>query len=604
MTAILTLTDIAQRYGAHWLFEGLSLHVARRERLCLVGRNASGKSTLLKIMAGLCEPERGQRWCAPGQATVYLPQQPDFSAFETVEAAILAGLAGDAQAAHRAHAAAAEVGLDPGASPATLSGGAIRRLALTRAFAAEPDLLLLDEPTNHLDLPAIAWLEARLAGYRGALVVISHDRRLLATASDGTLWLERGQLRRNPKGFADFARWSETVYAAEEQARSRAAQHLRAELHWLTHGVTARRKRNQGRMQKLAALRAEKRAQIARQGNIGLVLQAGQASGKLVIEAEGVSKAFAGRPIIENFSCRVLRGDRLGIIGANGAGKTTLVRLLTGALAPDAGVVRHGSKLDIAIIDQQRHALEDGQSVGDFLTGGGDYIEVHGAKQHVTGYLKNFLFTPDQARAPIVNLSGGERSRLLLAKTFARSANLVVLDEPTNDLDMETLDLLEDLLAAYDGTLIMISHDRDFLDRILTSVIALDGAGGWSEHAGGFTDWERETGGWRDIPQSGRAPSGKPRREAPARTGNAATKLSYREARALAALPQDIAHWQGEVARLEAALADADLYRRDERAFHALSEALASARARLVEKEEAWLMLEMKREALASGKTE
>lgn len=596
MPPLLTLNESAHRFGARWLFEDISLSIEPRERLCLVGRNGTGKSTLLKIIAGVIEGERGTRWVQPGIRAVYLSQEPDFSHYASVEDAILDGLPDTMREPYRAAMVADELGLDLNARPATLSGGGLRRLALARAFAAEPDLLLLDEPTNHLDLPAIDWLEARLKAFRGAFVLISHDRRLLENISEGVLWLDRGQLHRSPQGYAHFEDWAQSILDAEEKANDRLNQHLKAELHWLARGVTARRKRNQGRLRKLETLRTQKRNQEAPQGRAALSLERGEASGKMVIEAEGVSKFYGDRPIIRNFSTRILRGDRLGIIGPNGSGKSTLVGLLTGTLAPDEGQVRMGTKLDIAHIDQRRIALREDMSVGDFLTNGGDYIDVRGEKKHVAGYLKDFLFDPAQLRSPVASLSGGERNRLLMAKAFSNPVNLVVLDEPTNDLDMDTLDLLEDVLGDFDGTVILVSHDRDFLDRVVTSVIALDNQGGWSEHAGGYSDWQREMA----LTQL-KSVKTEPKRQSEDKPKASATKLSYKDARALEMLPKEMAKLEAEIAKLEEALADPALYTRDPKTFHDKTKALEAAQQALSEKEEQWLLLEMKREELASA---
>lgn len=590
MPPVLTLTDAAHRFGEKPLFEGISIAIEPRDRLCLVGRNGTGKSTLLKILAGAVEPEHGTLWIQPGIKVVYLRQEPDFSHFDTVETALLDGLSEAEKAPHKAHAIAAELDLNPEDNPATLSGGGTRRLALARAFISEPDVLLLDEPTNHLDLPAIAWLEDRLRAFQGALVIISHDRKLLERVSQGILWLDRGNLHRASQGYSHFEDFSASVLEAEEKAGERLKQHLKAELHWLARGVTARRKRNQGRMRKLEQLRSAKRNQEAPTGRAALNLERGESSGKLVAEVEHVSKSYDGRTIISDFSTRILRGDRIGIIGANGSGKSTLVGLLTGRITPDEGKVKLGTKLDIAHIDQRRADLAEDLTVADILSGGGDFIDVRGVKKHVAGYLKEFLFDPSQLRSPVQSLSGGERNRLLMAKAFAKQVNLVVLDEPTNDLDMDTLDLLEEVLADFDGTVILVSHDRDFLDRVVTSIIALDGKGGWSEHVGGYSDWEKEAG-----PHE-KAKTAKPKKAAS--RPKSQSKLSYKDARALELLPKEMAALEVEMSKLEARLSEANFYSRDPDGFAQVTETLEKLRKDLQDKEEAWLELELKREEL------
>jgi len=593
MPPVLTLTDAGHRFGANYLFEGISISIEPRDRLCLVGRNGTGKSTLLKIIAGSVEPEKGELWVQPGTKVAYLRQEPDFSQYEDVESAILDALNEDERAPHRAQAIAAELELDWTAKPSTLSGGGTRRLALARTFISEPDILLLDEPTNHLDLPAIAWLEERLKSFQGAMVIISHDRKLLEETSQGILWLDRGQMHRASQGYRHFDEWAATVMEAEEKANDRLKQHLKAELHWLQRGVTARRKRNQGRLRKLEQLRGQKRDQIAPTGKAALQIERGESSGKLVAEAEHISKSYDGRPIIKDFSTRILRGDRIGIIGANGSGKSTLVGLLTGRVKPDEGQVRLGTKLDIAHIDQKRADLKPDMTVGDVLSGGGDFVDVRGQKKHVAGYLKDFLFDPGQLRSPVQSLSGGERNRLLMAKAFAQKVNLVILDEPTNDLDMDTLDLLEEVLADFDGTVLLVSHDRDFLDRVVSSVIALDSAGGWSEHVGGYSDWERETKALKKA----QAKQSQSTKKTPSKL-KAKSKLSYKETRALELLPKEMAVLEKNISTLAEKLAEADFYSRDPDGFAKTTKALEKAQQELQDKEEAWIELEMKREEL------
>ncbi|HZM08294.1 MAG TPA: ABC-F family ATP-binding cassette domain-containing protein, partial [Methylocella sp.] len=475
---LLSLQDISLNLGGKPLLQGASLSVSAGERLCLVGRNGSGKSTLLNIAAGFIEPDSGTRFLQPGANVRYLPQEPDLSGHATVFAYVEAGL-GPLDDPHSARTLLNELGLTGGEDPARLSGGEARRAALARALAPEPDILLLDEPTNHLDLPAIEWLEAALKAVRSALVIISHDRRFLQNLSRGTVWLDRGRTRVLGRGFTEFEAWRDAELEAEQRAEHKFDRKIAAEEDWLRYGVTARRKRNQKRLASLGSMRTEQRQRRAPK-EVRFEAAEAELSSKLVIEAKHVAKSFGERAIVKDFSIRVLRGDRLGLIGANGAGKTTLINLLTGALAPDQGRVRQGANLLLAGLDQGRASLDPGMVLKDALTGGGsDFVEINGERKHVIGYMKDFLFGPEQARTPIGRLSGGERGRLMLAKVLAQPSNVLVLDEPTNDLDLETLDLLQEMLADYPGTLLLVSHDRDFIDRLTTSVLAAEGDGRW-----------------------------------------------------------------------------------------------------------------------------
>jgi ATP-binding cassette subfamily F protein uup len=488
--------------------------------------------------------------------------------------------------------------LDGGRPPADLSGGETRRAALARALVGEPDVLLLDEPTNHLDLPSILWLEEQLSLFKGALVVVSHDRTFLSNVSRQTLWLDRGLVRRHEQGFAACEEWQEEVYAAEEAQQMRMDKRLVAETHWLHRGVTARRKRNMGRLRALIALRKERAEQIKRQGSVKLQAEAGELSGRLVIEATALHKAFGQRAVVKGFSIRIVRGNRIGVIGPNGAGKTTLLRLLTGEMPPDSGTVRLGTNLSMATFDQRRSQLDPETTVWDTLTdGAGDTVNVRGTPRHVMSYLRDFLFEDRQAHSPVRSLSGGERNRLLLAKLLAKPSNLLILDEPTNDLDMDTLDLLQETLADYDGTLLVVSHDRDFLDRLVTSVIAVEGDGRIAEFAGGYSDYLRQ-----------RPPPAPP---APARTALPAptrverpkntTRLSYKDQRELSDLPERISRLHQEIAALEAEMADSGLYARDAVRFAEIDARLNDRRAGLSAAEERWLELELKREELSGN---
>ncbi|MBR0678110.1 ABC-F family ATP-binding cassette domain-containing protein, partial [Roseomonas alkaliterrae] len=491
---LLLLSDIRHGFGSTRLLDGASLSVAPGERLALVGRNGSGKSTLLRIAAGLIEPDGGTRFVQPGATLRYLEQEPDLSAFADVAAYVRAG-AGPADDPHRARYLLEQLGLTGEEEPRALSGGETRRAALARALAPAPDILLLDEPTNHLDLPAIEWLEAELAAMNGALVLISHDRRFLEGLSRAMVWLDRGTTRRLERGFAHFESWRDQVLEEEERDAQKLARKIVREEHWLRYGVTARRKRNVRRLENLHALRAKRRERVAAPGRVAMEAAEAAGSGSLVIAAEGISKAYGGRSVVRDFSTRIMRGDRVGIVGPNGAGKTTLLAMLTGVLAPDSGQVRLGTGLEMAGLDQRRASLDPSLTLAEALTEGrGDQVHVNGQPRHVIGYMKDFLFTPEQARTPLSALSGGERGRLMLARAFARPSNLLVLDEPTNDLDLETLDLLQELVADYAGTVLLVSHDRDFLDRTVTSVIAWEGEGRWVEYAGGYSDLVAQRG--------------------------------------------------------------------------------------------------------------
>jgi len=594
MPPLLLLSDIALTFGTTPLLTGAGLAVAPGDRVCLVGRNGSGKSTLLRIAAGLITPDSGRRFVQPGATIRYLPQEPDLSGYASTGAYVDAGLGGDAAAdRHRARRLLERLGLTGDEDPARLSGGEARRAALARALAPSPDILLLDEPTNHLDLPGIEWLERELANMRAGLVVISHDRRLLERLSRATIWLDRGITRTLDRGFAAFEPWRDTVLEQEETERHKLGRKIAMEEDWLRYGVTARRKRNQKRLADLHGLRKKRREQRAALGNVRMEAAQADLSGRLVIVAERISKSYAGRAIVRDLSTRILRGDRVGIVGANGAGKTTLLNLLTGALVPDAGEVRLGTSLAQVTLDQRRDSLDPAQTLAQALTGGaGDTVTVAGQTQHVVGYMKDFLFGPEQATTPVGVLSGGERGRLTLARAFARPSNLLVLDEPTNDLDLETLDLLQERLAEYAGTVLLVSHDRDFLDRVVTSVIATEGDGRWIEYAGGYTDMLAQRAPKPPaLPAAAPKPRPAARRQSPSRP-----RLTFKDRHALDTLPARIGASEAEIARLNALLADPDLYAREPARFAVATKALEAAREKLREAEEEWLRLEMLRE--------
>jgi len=594
---LLALQGVTLTLGDKPLLEGADLSVSAHARLCVVGRNGSGKSTLLKIAAGEIEPDAGVRFLQPGASLRYLPQEPDFSGFATALAYVEAGL-GPLDDPHVARTLLNDLGLEGDENPARLSGGEARRAALARVLAPEPDILLLDEPTNHLDLPTILWLEERLAALRSALVLISHDRRFLQDLTRETLWIDRGRTRHLARGFKEFEAWRDRELEEEEQQQHKLARKIVAEEHWLRHGVSGRRKRNVKRLAGLHHLRAARRDRVMPTGDVKLEASEAQLSGKLIIEAIKIGKSYGARVIVENFTTRVLRGDRLGIVGANGAGKTTLVKLLTGALPPDAGKVRLGANLEMATLEQSRASLDPETNLQDALTGGGsDTIEINGERRHVVGYMKDFLFKPEQARTPIGRLSGGERGRLMLARALAKPSNLLVLDEPTNDLDLETLDLLEEMLADYPGTLIVVSHDRDFLDRVATSVLMSEGDGRWLEYAGGYSDMLAQRGKGVES-RGGTPPAARATKEKPAPREKGATKqkLSFKEQHALATLPGKIEELRKKCAKLERLLEDPELYSRDSANFAKAGETLAALQSDIARAEDEWLALEIKRE--------
>ena len=601
---LLFLKDIRLTFGGTPLLEGADLSIGAGERLCLVGRNGSGKSTLLKIAAGLIESDHGERFIQPGATWRYLPQEPDLSAFASTLAYVEAGLTpGDD--VYRARYLLEALGLTGDENPKTLSGGETRRAALARVLAPEPDILMLDEPTNHLDLPAIEWLEGELKSLKSALVLISHDRRFLENLSRATVWLNRGVTRRLEKGFGDFEAWRDTVLEEEERERHKLDRQILREEHWVRYGVTARRKRNVRRMADLAALRQKRREARGPQGGVKLEAADADLSGTQVIEAEKISLSFGEKIIVKDFSTRILRGDRIGLVGANGAGKTTLLNLLMGKLEPDQGRIRRGTNLAMTTLEQKRDSLDPTMSLADTLSGGsGDRIVVNGENRHVVSYMKDFLFSPEQARTPVGTLSGGERARLLLALALANPSNLLVLDEPTNDLDLETLDLLEEMLADYQGTLIVVSHDRDFLDRVATAIIVSEGDGVWLDYAGGYSDMVAQRGRGVDARASEVSKTPQKTREGNSSRDSAAAsekrKLSFNEKRLLETLPEHIEALGRDIEKLKAVLADPELYTRDRARFDKASELLTRAEEERQRSETQWLELEMLREELES----
>ncbi len=576
--------------GSGWLFRGLDLYIGERDRLALIGRNGAGKSTLLRLIAGQIDSDEGRRTIVPGTHVVILEQDPRVEGLATLLDFCLKG--DDAPELYEVEAIADQLGVDLSRDAATASGGERRRAAIARALAMNPDVLLMDEPTNHLDIAAIDWLESWLSRYKGAFIAISHDRTFLTKLTRQTLWLDRGAIRRAEIGFGGFEAWTETVYADEERNAQKLDARLKIEEHWLLRGVTGRRRRNQGRLTKLKEMRADRAAMTGPQGSAKLAIGSDGAQTKVVIDIKGVTKRFGDRTIIDDLTLRVTRGDRIGIVGANGAGKTTLLKLLTGALEPDEGSIRLAKTLEMVFIDQQRSLMDPLKTVRDVLTQGGEWIDVLGVRKHIHGYLKEFLFEPGLADAKIGTLSGGERSRLLLAREFARPSNLLVLDEPTNDLDLETLDLLQEVISDYAGTVLIVSHDRDFLDRTVTVTLGLDGSGTVDVVVGGYADWvaqrtQRTVG--RKVAKPA-IPMAAPKAKV--------VKLSYKDQRDYDLLPRRIEEIEAQIAKDEAAMADPELYARDPGKFASLSDGIGKLRDEKEAAEMRWLELAEQVEAL------
>ncbi len=599
---LLTLTDLTLGFGGDPLLEGVTLAVQPAERIALVGRNGSGKSTLLKLMAGMIAPDAGTRFVRPGLSVGYMAQDPDFAGYATLGAFVEAAV--DPAEHWRAEIAMEGVKLDAGLDPAAASGGERRRAALARILAEAPDLMLLDEPTNHLDVTAIAWLEQYLTETRAAVVVISHDRTFLRTLTDRILWVDRGDVRRLDQGFGAFEEWRDKVFDEEDVARHKLDRFIKAEGRWAVEGISARRKRNQGRVRRLAAMRADRGALIAHAGAAKMEFESASRSGKLVVEVEGIAKAFGARVIVRDFALRIQRGERIALVGPNGVGKTTLLNMLIGDLAPDEGTVRLGTNINRALFDQNRDALDPTASLWDTLTGDAtlgvsgrnDQVMVRGKPRHVVGYLKEFLFAEAQARGPVSALSGGEKARLLLARLMARDSNLLILDEPTNDLDVETLDLLQELIDDYEGTVLLVSHDRDFVDLVATTTIALEGDGRAEIYAGGWSDYRLQRGGGAAAAPPPLAP--KPRAApAPAKAAARGAKLSFSQTHRLEKLPAELDRLAGEIDKLAALLADPGLFAREPAKFARATGALAERQKALDAAEEEWLGLEALREA-------
>nr|WP_325248269.1 ATP-binding cassette domain-containing protein [Amylibacter sp.] len=597
---VLTLSDIMLTFGGNPLFDGVGLTVHEAARICLVGRNGSGKSTLLKVIAGLVEPDAGNRFVQPGVSVGYMDQHPDLSDFATLGDFAMSGLQIGEE--YKVEMAAEGLKLNPDQTPQAASGGERRRAALAKILAEAPDLMLLDEPTNHLDIEAISWLEDHLRQTRDAFILISHDRAFLRSLTRDTMWVDRGVVRQNPKGFEAFEEWRDKTFEDEDMQRHKLNRLIKAEARWAVEGISARRKRNQGRVRRLADLRSERGAQIKRAGAAAMAFDSGQKSGKRVIEAADISKTFGDRTIVSDFSIRIARGERIAMIGPNGVGKTTLLNMLTGALEPDTGTVKLGTNLLPAIFDQNRSALDPKASLWDTLTedrelgvsGSNDQIMVRGTPKHVVGYLKEFLFSENQARGPVSALSGGEKARLLLARLMAKESNLLVLDEPTNDLDVETLDLLQEILDDYEGTVLLVSHDRDFLDRVATTSIVMEGDGTATIYAGGWSDYQAQRQDVEKAEKQAAKEAQKPAAKAQSaeKPKAAAKKMSFKDEHRLKELPAVIARLEAEIAKLHTYLSDPELYSTAPVKFQKATEVLTERQAALEAAEMEWLTLE------------
>ena len=599
---LLQLSDISLTFGGDPVFQDLNVIAQQGDRVALVGRNGSGKSTLMKVMAGIVEADSGERIVSPGFSVGYMEQDPDMSGFATLGDFAGSGL--EPSEFYKVEMVAENLKFDPSLDVNVASGGERRRAALAKLIAEAPDLMLLDEPTNHLDIEAIAWLENELKTTRKAYILISHDRAFLRALTRATLWIDRGKTLRNEQGFSEFEAWRDKVWEDEDVQRHKLNRKIKSEARWAVEGISARRKRNQGRVRALQDLRAERSAMIKRQGTAAMALAAGPKSGRKVIEAERISKSYDGTQIVKDFSIRVLRGDRVAFVGPNGVGKTTLLKLLMGQEKPDSGTVQSGTNLVPAVFDQTRSQLDPNATLWESLTsdpgmgvsGKADQVLVRGQPKHVVGYLKEFLFDDAQARAPVRSLSGGEKARLLLAKLMARESNLLVLDEPTNDLDVETLDLLQELLDDYDGTVLLVSHDRDFLDRVATTTIAMEGNAKATVYAGGWSDYQAQKAETVQADAKAVEKQAAKKKESVKQETKKPVGLTFTERHRLEALPAEMERLEAEIAKLEELLSDPELFTREPVKFKKATEALAERQAKLANSEEEWLTLEEKAE--------
>lgn len=601
---ILSLRSIDLHWGSDPVLNKLEMHIGASDRLCLVGRNGAGKSTLLKVVAGLIDIDGGERWVQPGAKIAYLPQEPDASGHASLRDYIIAGLPADEQdQEYRADVLIEDLMIKGDAAPGKASGGELRRAALARTLIGEPELLLLDEPTNHMDINTIEWLEGYLKAWRGAMVLISHDRTFLNNLASACLWLDRGQVRRMDDKFEKFETWQNKVFEEEQDSLKKLDKRIKEETRWSVEGISARRTRNQGRMRRLQGLRQERRTAIKATGNISISMAGGEKSGARVIEAKNIAKAYDGRQLFDEFSTRIVRGDRIGIIGPNGAGKSTLLKVLMGEIAPDTGSIKQGTNLMPLTIDQKRADLKDDMTIMDVLTGGdGEWMHIGDETKHIMSYLKDFLFDPSVARMPVSSLSGGERNRLLIAANFAKPSNLLVLDEPTNDLDMDTLDLLQEVLADYKGTILLVSHDRDFLDRVVTSSIVLEGDGSITEYAGGYSDYivQKKLSAKTEDVTAGRGKGKVVKLASTSGAKKKPVKLTYKDQRALDNLPAEVESLGMQIAQMEAALSDPALYAKNPDKFNELTKKIEASQIELDAKELRWLELEEMRDGLSS----
>lgn len=590
---VYTLKNIRLRFGTNELFRGIELYINRGDKISLVGRNGCGKSTLLKVIAGIQEPDDGEIFIQPNTSVGYMPQDADLSGYKTLREVVLSGLKAENREtqAYKAQMLIEQLDIAEEQNPETSSGGERRKATLAKALVGEPDILLLDEPTNHLDMPTIEFLEKLIAAYSGAVVVISHDRRFLCNISKTTFWLDRGIMHRNNRGFRFFEEWQDQIIEQEIIAQKHLDKKLEEETEWLHKGVTARRRRNQGRLRRLLQLRQERREQIKQIGSVNMDVENTLWKSKLIIEAKHICKTFGNREIVKDFSTKIIRGNRIGIVGPNGAGKTTLIKLLTKKLETDSGFVRLGKNLQEAYFDQNRFSLDPQKTLWQTLCEEGDHIRVRGSYRHVVAYLKDFLFTPDQAKSPVAALSGGEKNRLMLAKVLAQPSNFLLLDEPTNDLDMDTLDLLQEMLSDYDGTMLIVSHDRDFLDRLVTSIIYMKGDGSVTEHVGSYSDVLAKLA---PAPEKEKSPTKNKtavQTEKPKMINT--RKLTYNQQRLLQVLPGQIEEIEQKIGAITQSLADPDLYQNDRERFFALGDELKELENRKSEAENQWLEISL-----------